>query len=272
MGVLRDECDTCNTKIFSQYDDALANAVGPLLTLGGVKGKGNKTRQTGRSSGQTFIEERRTAENRRSLFAVANDTDPSKVFSGGPRTSMMRLSTPLPPTPFRPRHAYKALAKMGVALLPDGELGHYRKLTEWLCKPDDTEDFPVLEVALSFGSVGNAPPYTYGALLQRTVPTDVVPHMLFLFAAGSVCCQIDLMSDHLEDHLPPVPRGAIKITQAIVVGDETGQRTDAVRIQYGNPTHFNWSSSALEPQPIENVVLDFNPATCEGRFTPVLRK
>lgn len=250
----------------------LVNAVGPLLTLGGVKGKGNKIRQTGRSSGSAFIQERRTADNRRSLFAVANDTDLSQVFSADQRTGMIRLVTPIPPTPFRPRHAYKALAKMGVALLPQDELGAYRRLIAWLGDPDDAEEFPVLEVALSFGSVGNAPPCAYGALLRRVVPTDVVPHILFLFAAGSVCCQIDLMSDHLEDHLPPVPRGAITIKQAIVIGDGMGQRADTVRIQYGDPAHFNWSSPALEPQPIESIVLAFDPTTCEGRLTPVLRR
>ena len=48
------------------------------------------------------------------------------------------------------------------------------RLANWLRTPDDREDFPVLEVALSFASVGNAPPYAYGALLRRAVATDVV--------------------------------------------------------------------------------------------------
>src|ERR1700738_3950089 len=43
--ISRDECDTCN-QLFSKYDDAIAKAVGPFLTLGGVKGKSNKVRQT----------------------------------------------------------------------------------------------------------------------------------------------------------------------------------------------------------------------------------
>jgi hypothetical protein len=37
-----DECDNCN-KLFSVYDDALSNSVSPFLTLGGVKGKKNKS-------------------------------------------------------------------------------------------------------------------------------------------------------------------------------------------------------------------------------------
>ena len=42
-----DECKSCNNK-FSKYEDALCKAIGPFLTLGGVKGK-RGVRQTGRS-------------------------------------------------------------------------------------------------------------------------------------------------------------------------------------------------------------------------------
>ncbi len=43
-----DECDRCNA-IFSRYESALAEIVRPYLTIGGVKGKGNKIPQTGRT-------------------------------------------------------------------------------------------------------------------------------------------------------------------------------------------------------------------------------
>lgn len=49
-----DECDVCNDA-FSLYEDALANSVSPLLTLGGTAGKGNKVRQTGRTAGDAVI-------------------------------------------------------------------------------------------------------------------------------------------------------------------------------------------------------------------------
>ena len=48
-----DECDDCNAR-FSVYEDALTKAVGPLLTLGGTKGK-HGVRQTGRSHSNTFV-------------------------------------------------------------------------------------------------------------------------------------------------------------------------------------------------------------------------
>jgi hypothetical protein len=267
----RDECDACNTKIFSLYDEELAKAVSPFLTLGGVKGKGNKTRATGRSHGRSFMEQRRTADNHRSLVVALNEQDPSDTVTIDPRSGKIRMVTPVAPVPFKPRYAYKALSKMGVALLPHDELPNYRKLIDWLRDPRDNEDFPVLEVALSFGSVGNAPPHAYGALMRRTNATDPVPHILFMFSAGSVCCQIDLLSDHMEDHIPFVPCGAIKIKHNVIVGDETGKTDRTLRIEYGSPVHLNWSSSNPEPQPIERVVLDFDPATCNGHLTPIFR-
>lgn len=265
--VSRDECDTCNKKTFSQYDDELAKAISPFLTLGGVKGKDNKTRQTGRSSGMSTIEERRTFDGRRSIMMGHKDVGPQFTFDPG--SDWIQLRSLIAPVPFKPRYAYKALAKIGLALLPDEELPNYAKLTKWILDPRDTEEFPILEVAMSFGSVENAPPLVTGQLLRRTSPTDVIPHILLVFCAGSVCLQIDLMSDRMEDHLPPVPRGCVKIQYANVLGDDNGK---AVRIAYSNPVHLNWSSPITAPQPIEAMVLDFNQRTCEARFTPVFRK
>jgi len=267
--ISQDECDGCNTKIFSLYDEELAKAVSPFLTLGGVKGKDNKIRQTGRTGRGSVITQSRGVEGRSLLF-VLNDTDPAGLLGVDPRNGMMQMRTPIAAVPFKPRHAYKALAKMGVALLPDDELPHYTKLIEWLDDPTDDEDFPVLEVGMSFGSIGNAPPLAYGALLKRTNPHDIIPHIVFLFAAGSVCCQIDLMSDHLEDHIPPVPRGSINIRHSVVIGDESSAGM-SVRIPYGHQVHLNWSSNAVAPQPIEAMIFDFNPVTYEGGFTPEFR-
>lgn len=42
-----DECDRCNAR-FGAFDDALVKSMGAVLTVGGVKGKHNKVRQTGR--------------------------------------------------------------------------------------------------------------------------------------------------------------------------------------------------------------------------------
>lgn len=86
---------------------------------------------------------------------------------------------------------------------------------------------------------------------------------------GSVRLQIDLMSDHLEDHISPTPMGCVNIQRSVVLSGGPGK--GPIEIDYGAPTHQNWSSKAMTPQPIESMVLDFNPQTCFGQFTPVFR-
>lgn len=262
-----DECDDCNAK-FSLYEGALASGVAPLLTLGGVKGKGNRIRQTGRSSGPSVLR-RESGGDRPRISVRVSGHELGSLVGVEPSTERLRLKMPVAGVPFRPRHAYKALCKMAIALLPETEIGHYDKLRAWLQDADDTLEFPLLDVALSIGSIGNAPPLAVGTLLRRTDPGDFVPHILFLFSAGSVCLQIDLMSDQLEDDLPPTPMGAVNIRWTNVIGGDEGQTP--IRIDYGDPVHLNWATLETQPQPIEAVVLDFDPRTTEGRFTPLLR-
>lgn len=262
-----DECDDCNEK-FSVYEGALANSVAPLLTLGGVKGKDNKVRQTGRS-GRHSVLKRESGSGRSRISMALSGYDPKTLIGVDPLTGRLRFKMPIAGVPFRPRYAYKALCKMGGALLPEAELGHYEKLRVWLCDLKDSLEFPVLDVALSMASIGNAPPLVVGTLLRRVDPSDPVPHILFLFSAGSVCLQIDLMSDHHEDHLPPTPIGLVNIRWTNMIGDDAGR--SPIRIDYGDPVHLNWTSLEMQPQPLGAMLLDFDPRTTEGCFTPVLR-
>lgn len=263
--ISRDECDKCNN-LFSKYDDAIVKAVGPFLTLGGTKGKTNKIRQTGRSAGPSILA-RRNGEDRPGIFhsAIAEPSEVIAITGDG----ALRLTMPIANDPFRPRYAYKALVKMGLALLPLPELTNYTRLRSWLLDPNDSLEFPHLDVGISFASIGNSPALLVGSLLRRTDPKDMVPHILFIFSAGSVCFQIDLMSDHLEDHLPPLPPGTINIEWTNVVGNSDGSET--VSFHYGRPKHFNWTSNENYPQPVKEIVLDFNPRTNIGSLTPVFR-
>jgi hypothetical protein len=181
----------------------------------------------------------------------------------------MRLTLPIADVRFKPRHAYKALSKMAFALLPDEELPKYRKLKAWLADTEDDLEFPTLEVAMSFASVGRSIPLVSGSLLRRVDPKGLHPYILFIFCAGSVCFQIDLLSDHMEDHIPPVPFGSINIRFAAVLGDS--EENASAKIQYVDPVHLNWSQLEPVPQPIKELVVDFDPATTIGSFTPIFR-
>lgn len=262
-----DECDVCN-QLFSVYEDALANAVSPLLTVGGTEGKDGTVRGLGRSAGNTIARHTGNDEGRRQLTFIARNVGKLPDHSiNGPQ---LDLQLPLPPVPFRPRHAYKALSKIGLALVPDDLLAQYSQLLKWLQNTNDDVDFPVLEVGLSFGSIGNAPPVVSGVLLQRVDDRDPIPFLHLLFCAGSVCAQLSLKSDHLEDHLPPTPIGSVAISWSVVLGGHNG--TESIRLHYGDVYPFNWASPETQPQPIESFQLNFDTETTQGRLIPVLRK
>ena len=264
--VSRDECDDCN-QLFARYDDALAKAVSPFLTLGGTKGKGNKVRQTGRTGGRAVMSHNKTMTGPGLMF-VANDADFGKCFGVGPG-GVLELKLPVDDVPFKPRYAYKALAKMGFALLPDEELPNYEKLRLWLRDVNDSVDFPILEVGLSFASIGHAPALATGSLLRRQNPADMVPHIIFILSVGSICFQLDLMSDHLEDHIPLAPKGSVSIEWTNIVGDP--QSAETIQFIYGKPMHLNWSSPLNQPQPVKEIHIDFNPRTNAGSIRPVFR-
>jgi hypothetical protein len=146
----RDECDDCNTKIFSLYDEELAKAVSPFLTLGGVKGKGNKVRSTGRTGRRSHIAHLHDAGRRRISMSVLDD-DAMEAPTFDPETGNMRLTTPIAAVPFKPRYAYKALCKMALALMPDEELPNYRKLIAWLLDPQSLTQNSMLRQRLLRG-------------------------------------------------------------------------------------------------------------------------
>lgn len=264
----RDECDACN-QLFSAYEDALATAISPFLTVGGTRGKGGTVRATGRSRGGAQARHRRSSDGKRQLSFIAQGVDLDEYAPVTPDGRHFELKIPLPPTPFRPRHAYKALVKMGLALVPEELLPHYTRLTRWLQDPVDQVDFNVLEVGLSFGSIGNAPPIVSGALLQRVNDEDEIPYLYFLFCAGSVCAQISLKSDDLEDHLPPSHMGDIRIEWASVLGGHPTK--PPIRIEYRHERIFNWAELQTQPQPVEHFVLNFDALTTAGSLKPVFR-
>lgn len=262
-----DECDKCNAT-FSIYEDALSRAMSPLLTLGGVRGKHNHVRQTGRTKGPAALAHY-DGEERRHLSLVAQTADFSKCLQVDPVLQRVRFTTPIADVQFIPRNAYKALCKMAFSLLPEDEVGNYEKLRTWLFKNNDNVDFCRLEVAASFGSIGNAPKLVSGTLLRRRDSLQPMPHILFIFCAGSLCLQIDLMSDHLEDNIPLMPPNFINLRYSNILNPPG--RTP-LKIDYGTPIHFNWAGTTPESQPVQAVIVDVDLATSDGQFKLILRQ
>ncbi len=89
-----DECDNCN-QIFSKYEDAIVKAIGPFLTLGGVKGKSKRIRQTGRSQGNASLV-RRDGTDSPGIFAHANNADPASHVAVTPDGALSLGVSPQP--------------------------------------------------------------------------------------------------------------------------------------------------------------------------------
>lgn len=259
-----DECDACNA-LFSKYESALTECLKPFLTLGGVRGK-RKVPQSGRSLSGTFIRHAWGGGQRR-LFWNSRVDDLRHLKRMNAKTGNLQRKIPIPSQQFAPRLAYKALAKMAIGILPAEELPHYSRLRNWLQEPHDDVDFPALDVLMSFASIGNAPLTIAGTLIRRISESDVVPHLQFFLTAGSVCLQIDLMSDDLEDHIPPVPPCMVKIRWSTTIQGDG----DSIRLEYSEPHCLNWASSELEDNPVKSMLFDFDPNTCNGAFSPVFR-
>ncbi|WP_313452326.1 hypothetical protein [Brevundimonas sp.] len=255
-----DECDDCNA-LFSRYEDALAKTVGPVLTISGMPGKANHVRQTGRSNGPAVIQHQKGEQGRRLSMRVQGDfTDHLGV---DPVTGALQLRIPVAPERFVPRHAYKALVKMGMGLMPEADLGDFRHLLEWLRTPDDHVSMPPLHVGMSFGSIGNAPRAASATLLKRKPEEAQPPYMIFIATIGSLCFQIDLKSDAMDGPWPPsaAARSSIRWTTVLSGGAEP------IRIPYSEPVQLDWTSSEPRLQPLEALSMTVNPGGAGGTLS-----
>jgi len=257
-----DECDDCN-HLFSRYETALTASVGAFLTLGGVKGKKNKVRQTGRSAGPTYVEHA-NREGRRSLSTMINGLDPKVGWN--PSTGEMRFTFPIANEKFRPFEAHKAVLKIGYALLPDDERGQYETIRRALLEPAAQVGNGPHPVGLSFAMVGNSPAYVSATLARRC--DERLPRTLVVVTAGSLCLVTQLRSDAEED--PAIPLHKINFQWTTHLGSE--KSADVISFRYSEPTYFDWSPSDTIVQPIESMTLDFDPRTTIGSFTPTFRE
>jgi hypothetical protein len=265
--ISRDECDDCNTRS-SQYEDALAKAVGPFLTLGGTRGKGNHVRQTGRSKGGSVVAHRDGTE-RRELHFSARGISLDEVLRLDHTNGIVKLVMPVAGVPFAPRLAYKALLKMAVLLLPDAELDQFATARQSLLDPSALFPEPPLEVVASFGSIGNAPPLVAMCLLRRRAAEAALPSTIFILCAGSVCLRIWVFSDAWDAHVPRYPLTSMNLPWRVVLNPPG---VDPVVIEYLHQKGFDWTSEKQTPQPVQAMHLDFHLATRKGVFTPIFRE
>ena len=103
---------------------------------------------------------------------------------------------------FVPRFAYKALVKVGLAILPDDFLQSHSMLLRWVGSKEEKEDFPFLDVTIRLDSLTKAPPIVAATVLepeQQSAGTDLV----LVVTAGSICWQLALKADPKDCDVDP---------------------------------------------------------------------
>ena len=257
------ECKTCNNK-FSVYEDALSKAVGPFLTLGGVRGR-KGVRKTGRSEGKSKIRHSSDGEERR--LSITSNGMLRGHFGTDHSSGVVTIRFPVEGDAFVPRYAYKALLKIAISMLPEAELPNFANAIGCLSLQDDTPHDGPLQVGFSYALVGNAPPVLAGCLLRRTENELPLPYMIFVFMAGSVCFQIWVKSDKADAHVPNVGKLGIQYTTQFRK-PEGGY----LPVRFSDPMQFDWSDNGSILQPFEFFDLRHNPQTQIGEIIPVPRR
>lgn len=258
-----DECKACNHK-FSIYEDALTKAVGPFLTLGGVRGR-KGVRQTGLSKGKSKIRHSSSGGKRR--LSVTSNRIPHGLFKTDHSSGVMTIRLPVEGDAFVPRYAYKALLKIAVSILPEAELPNFTNAIGCLTSQDDIPHDAPLQVGFSYALVGNAPPVLAGCLLRRSKDELSLPYMIFVFMAGSLCFQIWVKSDKADAHVPNVGKLGIQYTAQLPI-PERGY----LPVRFSDPRQFDWSDNKSIHQPFGFFDLRFNPHTQVGKIIPVPRR
>ncbi len=257
-----DECRACNAK-FSLYEDALCKAVGPYLTLGGVKGK-KGVRQTGRSKSNSVLRHESKQGNRHLHIEAGNVDDVYSSVSRNNETRTIRF--PVRGDKFIPRYAYKALLKIALSLMPIDKLHLFQQHLACLQNSDQVPGEYPLQIGFSYASIGNAPPTLGGVILQRINDNLPAPYVIAIFQAGSVCFQIAIRSEEKDSYTPNVCKLDILWTSQLAK-PEGGY----LPIEYSKPMQFDWSELIPQLQPFDAFELKFNTGTTHGELKPVKR-
>ena len=257
-----DECKSCNQK-FSLYEDALVKAIGPFLTLGGVKGR-RSVRQTGRSAGPSSIKHTNAVGARRII--VRSATGQGEAIDIDQATGKLALRIPVEGDRFVPRYAYKALLKIGLSILPAIELPRFENAVASLNSHDALPNIGPLLVGFSYAYVGNALP-ALAAVLQRRKGQDAAePALTLHFLAGSVCFQIWIPTDEEMRSFPNASKNTMRF-KAMLPMPEGGYYP----VEFTEPRPFDWAGISPILQPFEAFILTHDPKTGQGHLSPVGR-
>jgi hypothetical protein len=197
-----DECDLCNS-YFAKSDGHLCSALGIVLTYCGISGR-NGVRSTGWVNNRHIVKHAKSGESETvstTLLDTASGITPPEGHCINFGSDFVVVYTPNPDEKFIPRLAFKALMKIGLAIMPSDELTNFQKLSAWILSASDNEDFPFLSVSIAFDEIVNAPKAWSATLFRRKQQDTRSPYCQLVFTVGPVCIMVDLMPDSLDDNI-----------------------------------------------------------------------
>lgn len=220
----RYECDTCNSA-FSAFEDALAKSSAIFLFSAQVKGKGGVPTLRSRKKLSR-------AEFNESGFAFSeHEGDAILAIDESAQTLRLKLEHQR----YRPLGMYKALTKVALTLMPEGELAAFKEAMDWIKAPIANGPIVKPSICLRTFVPGPGPIPQPHVILFRRKPEKDVPYSMLFLATGNTSFQtiVPCPAHDVEGHnyrFPPVP-----MTTSI----------DFDRAQ-GPPLHFQEDLSSLD--------------------------
>jgi hypothetical protein len=258
-----DECDKCNTH-FATSDGHLCSALGIVLTYCGIKGR-KGVRSTGRVNGRHIVGHTEFDGNETvSIVLLDKAIGVEPTFS----PNFPRIYTSNIDEKYIPRLAFKALMKIGMAIMPRAELANFQKLSAWILDSEDGLDFPFLKVAIAFDEIVNAPKAWSAILLRRKQQDAQDPYCKLVFTLGPICILADLMPDSLDDN---IGLQRLQNETAKFDFDFTLKDGSSANLSFKNYTALDWSSALRVATPIKAMHHNFDANAKLISITPEFR-
>ena len=213
------ECDVCNHLFGEGIENHLGNWSKPMRTISFIRGRNGvpTIKQPGPGRGWRL----EAADSGFKMTAYEDDP----FFKIDEKTKQLRFE--LHRDTYIPVAALKGLVKIGLTLLPDSEIEHFRETFGWIRETDHTQpfvsSFPVFRT-FTPGPTHNDQITLW--LFRRRAGVDTVPYAFFIFAYGNEMLQV---------FLPSIPQDECIYNQKLSLIPFPAARHIEDQAHYGRP-------------------------------------
>lgn len=184
------ECDACNGLFGRGIENDFGNWTKPSRTFSRIRGKSGVPTLKKGSNGGWRIEYTGAG-----FEVTAYESDPIFEVDEEKKTATFRLKR----DPYTPVAVLKAFVKMGLTLMPEGEVKNFPEALEWIKNPDHqvglVKDFPILHT-FQPGPMPNN--YIKAMVLRRKINVVDAPYMMFILAYANEIFQVVLPTPTMD--------------------------------------------------------------------------